>query len=227
VADREIDQALAVFLAERTRLFRIAYRVTGNAETADDVVQEAWLRWQRVDRREIKNPSAFLATATTHLAINVIQSAHHRHETATTGPSLHAAADPSVDPLTLAERAEAVKEIMGLLLTRLTPGERAAYLLRKGLDYPYSRIAHVLGINVPHARQLVRRAQVNVLRRRSRALSVIEHERLVLAFMAAARNGDVAPLEAMLAGDRHAGAVHPVTPSRTTTPHPRPKDARR
>src|SRR5262245_29932012 len=72
-----LDDAVETFLAERPRLLRIAYGIVGNVAAAEDVVQETWLRWQRCDRGEINNPAAFLATATTRLAINVIQSAGH------------------------------------------------------------------------------------------------------------------------------------------------------
>src|SRR6478735_9590225 len=93
----DLDVALEVFLAERTRLFRIAYRVVGDVASAEDVVQEAWLRWQRTDRRVIKNPAAFLTTTTTHLAINVIQSARYRHEAPIESPVAEMV-DSSQDP---------------------------------------------------------------------------------------------------------------------------------
>ena len=199
VTESERDRALAVFLAERTRLFRIAHRVTGNAATADEVVQEAWLRWQRVDRKEVRNPSAFLATATTHLAINVIQAAHHRHEMASPTAASECRADPSPDPSEFAERTDVATKIIGLLLTRLTPMERAVYLLHRGLEYPYPRIADLLGINIPHARQLARRAQANLRGRRSLPVSEVERARLVAAFLRATRAGDLEPLEILLA----------------------------
>jgi RNA polymerase sigma factor (sigma-70 family) len=195
----ERDSALEVFLRERTRLFRIAYRVTGDPTTADDVVQEAWLRWQRVDRREVRNPAAFLATATTHLAINVIQSAHSRHELAAAPTDTEREADPAFDPAQIAERSDVATRIIALLLTRLTPLERAVYLLRRGLDYPYPRIAGLLGINIPYARQLARRAQANLKRRRNLPVSDDEHARLVAAFLRATRIGDLGPLERLLA----------------------------
>ncbi|MFD0455410.1 sigma factor [Streptomyces violaceoruber] len=77
-AEGDLDTALHVFLAQRNRLFRIAYRIVGDAAGAEDVVQEAWVRWQLTDRAEVKNPVAFLTTTTTRLAINVIQSGRRR-----------------------------------------------------------------------------------------------------------------------------------------------------
>src|SRR6478735_11759057 len=157
----DLDVALEVFLAERTRLFRIAYRVVGDVSSAEDVVQEAWMRWQRTDRRVIKNPAAFLTTATTHLAINVIQSARHRHETYTESP-LAELTDPDQDPTAHAEQTCAVEETLLLLMARLSPAELAAYLLRKGFEYPYAAIATLLGTTGANARQLVRRAQLRI-----------------------------------------------------------------
>jgi RNA polymerase sigma-70 factor (ECF subfamily) len=104
----DLDRALEVFLAMRTQLFRIARRVTGDITNAEDVVQDTWLRWQRTDRRVIKNPAAFLTTTTTHLAINVIQSARSRRERSV-GPQLREPVDTSADPAAGAERHERLR----------------------------------------------------------------------------------------------------------------------
>ena len=197
VGETELDRAARAFLAERTRLFRIAYRVIGNVAAAEDVVQEAWLRWQRTNRHEINNPAAFLTTVTTHLAINVLQSAGHRHELPSDSP-LADLADPSQDPTKRAERTAAVEETLGLLMARLTSSELGAYLLRKGFDYPYREISHVLRTSVPNARQLVRRAQVNITRGRARRVDADVHRRLVAAFLTAARTGSLTQLEDLL-----------------------------
>src|SRR5690349_18583862 len=102
-APHDLDEALETFLAQRTLLLRIARRVTGSVVNAEEVVQEAWMRWQRTDRTTILNPAAFLTTTTTHLAINVIQSARHRHETPAELPFIDAS-DPTQDPTLRAER---------------------------------------------------------------------------------------------------------------------------
>lgn len=196
-ADRE--QGVAIFLAERSRLFRVAYRIVGDLAGADDVVQEAWLRWQRCNRAEIQNPAAFLTTATTHLAINVVQSAVRRHETPIGSP-LAEPVDRAQDPTRRVEQTDELEQALSLLMARLTPAETAAYLLRKGFDYPYREIARVLRTTVANARQLVRRAQGGLDRTRPLPVNADAHRRLVVAFVAAARAGDVAGLERVLAG---------------------------
>jgi RNA polymerase sigma-70 factor (ECF subfamily) len=194
-----LDRATEVFLAHRTRLFRVASRVTGDPSTAEDVVQEAWLRWQRVDRAGIQNPAAFLTTTTTRLAINVIQSARHRHETPVGSP-LAGLADPGLDPARHAEQSAAAGRAITVLMTRLGPAELAAYVLRKGFDYAYRDIATLLRTSVPNARQLVRRGQTHLGRGRERPVDPDEHRVLTAAFLHAARSGDLTSLEQALAG---------------------------
>jgi RNA polymerase sigma-70 factor (ECF subfamily) len=193
----DLDMTLEVFLAQRTRLFRIAYRVTGDVSSAEDVVQEAWLRWQRTDRRVIKNPAAFLTTTTTHLAINVIQSARHRHEAPTELP-LSDLVETGQDPTNHAEQTLAVEEILLVLMARLRPAELTVYLLRKGFDYPYGDIACLLHTSSANARQLARRAQQRIEGGSERPVDVGAHQRLVVAFLAAARTGELAALEMLL-----------------------------
>lgn len=197
----ELEQGVATFLAERTRLFRIARRIVGDPDGADDVVQDAWLRWQRCNRGEIENPAAFLTTATVHLAINLVQSAARRHETPTDVLTTELAelADRGQDPTKETERMQDVAEALRFLATRLTPAERAAYLLRKGFDYPYAQIAHLLQTTTANARQLVRRGQGGLERSGPRPVNPDAHRRLVQAFMTASRTGEFAPLERMLA----------------------------
>lgn len=211
---RELDRALTVFLAERTRLLRIAHRVTGDRDAADDVVQEVWVRWQRTTLQDVRNPSAFLATATTHMAINVIQSARSRHEIMASFP-LAEPPDPSADPTTYAERSEALDRALELVMTRLNPTERAAYLLRKGFEYPYQRIADVLPIKIAHARQLVRRSQAKLTQARAHQVGSEAHGQLVQTFLAAARTGDLRPLESLLAQE---AAGHASCPSKASQP---------
>src|SRR5688572_19891174 len=155
------DDGLAVFLSARPRLFGIAYRMLGSAAEAEDIVQDVWIRWQTTDRRPVCNPVAFLVTATTRLAINVLQSARARRE-ADVGPSLPEPADTSPDPGLRAERGEALNLAVLRLLERLPPSERAAYVLRQAFDYPYRRIASILRIEEANARQLVTRAREHV-----------------------------------------------------------------
>lgn len=194
----DLDRALEIFLAMRTQLFRIARRVTGDIANAEDVVQDAWLRWQRTDRRDIKNPAAFLTTTTTHLAINVIQSARHRHEIPTDLPLADLGA-PAQDPLREAEQEGTVEELLRELMARLSPAELATYLLRKGFDYPYDAIAGVLRTTTVNARQLARRAQQRLDGDPEREVDPDAHRLVTDAFLVAARTGELKPLEGLLA----------------------------
>lgn len=196
----DLDWALAIFLAERTRLFWIAHRIVGNLTAAEDVVQEAWFHWQRTNHGEVNNPAALLTTATARLAINMIQSAALRHETPAGTPPTDLV-DRSQDPSKQAEQAAAIEQGLSMLMARLTPSERAVYLLRKGFDYPYGDIAQILRISVPNARQLARRAQRNLVTGRLRRVDPDLHHQLVRAFLRAARTGDLAEIERLLVPD--------------------------
>lgn len=196
-----ISEADAVsFLRARPRLFSIARRVLGSAADADDVVQEAWMRWQETDRSQVRDPAGFLITTTTRLALNVGQSARARHET-DIGPRLLDTVDPGADTVLGAERREALELALWTLLERLTPTERGAYLLREAFDYPHRRIAEALGLGEANVRQLVTRARGRISGEPRRAVDAAEHERLVDAFTAAAQSGDLARLEHLLAAD--------------------------
>jgi RNA polymerase sigma-70 factor (ECF subfamily) len=166
--DPKCDEGLSAFLSTRARLFGIAYRVVGSAAEAEDIVQDVWIRWQTTDRTVVRNPAAFLCTAATRLAINVRQSARSRRETHVS--SVPEPVDARVDPATGAERGQALNLAVLLLLERLSPAERAAYILREAFSHPYREIAHKLRIEEANARQLVTRARQHV-RGRTRAPS--------------------------------------------------------
>src|SRR6185369_5302046 len=125
----------------------------GSVAEAEDVVQDVWTRWQSTDRRKVQNPSAFLATTTTRLAINVLQSARIRRETYV-GQWLPEPVDTGADPGLGAERREALEIAVLMLLERLSPAERAAYILREAFDYSYKEIAEMLHVEEANARQL-------------------------------------------------------------------------
>lgn len=196
----DLDEAVAVFVRHRRRLFGIAYRVLGSAVEAEDVVQEVWLRWQKTDRSVVVNPVGFLSSATTRLAINVAQSARVRRETYI-GPWLPEPVDTSADPEVGAQRAEAVELALLLVLERLTPVERAAYVLREAFDYAYAEIADMLELSAVNVRKIVSRARRHLLDEQRESVDAAEHRRLLNAFVAAARTGDVASLEALLTPD--------------------------
>ncbi|MGH3390233.1 MAG: RNA polymerase sigma-70 factor [Actinomadura sp.] len=195
-----LDRAASVFVGVRPRLFGIAYRMLGSAAEAEDVVQEVWVRWQATDRTAVVDPPAFLATATTRLAINVAQSARRRRETYV-GPWLPEPVDTSAGPEDRAERGEELELAVLLLLERLSPPERAAYVLRESFDYPYGQIAAILELSEANARQLVSRARKRIAAERRKPVSSAEHRRLLAAFLTAARQGDLITLEELLAAD--------------------------
>ena len=170
------------FLQVRPRLFRIACRIVGNPAEAEELVQEVWLRWQRADRTAVADPAAFLAT--------------------TVGPWLsEESAVGGVDPQTQVEQQEAFDDAVRLLLERLSPAERATYVLREGFEYPYRQIAETLRIGAPNARQLVKRARDRLSSDRCHPVSPAAHSRLRHALVSASRAGELAGLEQLLTAD--------------------------
>jgi len=172
----------------------------GSAAEAEDVVQDVWVRWQTADRGLVRDAAAFLATTTTRLAINVLQSARSRRELCG-GESLPEPVDSAADPGVRAERGEALELGVLNMLEKLSPSERAAYILREAFDYTYRDIASVLRLAEANARQVVTRARQHVADDRRRPASSTEQRRLLDAFIAAAQHGDVAGLEGVLASD--------------------------
>jgi RNA polymerase sigma-70 factor (ECF subfamily) len=194
------DTDVSAFEDVRPRLFGIAYRMLGSVAEAEDVVQDAWLRWQGTDRRVVRNPAAFLTTTTTRLAINASTSAHARRETYI-GPWLPEPVDTSADPALGAERAEALETAVLLLLEKLGPTERAAYVLREAFGYSYREIADVLDTSEVNARQVARRAREHLDSERSAPASPAQQRRLLESFVAAAQVGDLDGLERLLVED--------------------------
>jgi len=194
----EQDDGLMAFAKVRPRLFGIAYRMLGSAAEAEDIVQDVWLRWQATDRSLVENPSAFLATTTTRMCINFAESARSRRETYV-GPWLPEPVDTSGDPSLGAERSEALGLAILLLLEKLTPTERAAYILHEAFDYPYRQIADILQVEEANARQLASRARKHIADGRRTPASSEEQRRLLEAFIGAAQKGDLTALEALFA----------------------------
>ncbi|WP_091183230.1 RNA polymerase sigma factor SigJ [Microlunatus flavus] len=199
-ASDPLDDAAETFAAVRRRLFAVAYRMLGSWTEAEDVVQEAWLRWQGTDRSVVDNPVAFLTTTTARLALNVAQSARVRRE-AYLGPWLPEPVDTGADPTLGVERDQEVGTALLLLLERLTPTERAAYLLRESFDYAFGEVAEVLGTSPANARQLVSRARRHLSSPQRAEVAPGVHRRLMETFLQAAQSGDVAALERLLAED--------------------------
>jgi RNA polymerase sigma-70 factor (TIGR02957 family) len=196
----DLAEAVATFNQVRPRLMGIAYRMLGSHTEAEDLVQEVWLRWQAADRSAVQSPVAYLSTAVTRLAINASQSARARRETYI-GPWLPEPVDTSADPTLGAERGEALSFAVLLVLERLSPTERAAYILREAFDYPYDELAAILQSTEPAVRQLVSRARKRIRAERRAEVSGSQQKKLLTAFVAAARSGDLKVLEQLLAKD--------------------------
>lgn len=200
LGDAHLDEAVAEFGRVRPRLLAIAHRILGRRAEAEDIVQDAWVRWQTYDRSRVLSPTAFLVTTTTRLAINAAQSARVRRESSVDRWTPEPAATAG-DPTMGVERAEALHVGITVLLQRLAPSERAAYVLRQAFDYPYEEIAEVLQTTTANARQLVSRAGRHLAARRPQPATKAAHERLMSAFMDAARRGEVATLERLFAAE--------------------------
>jgi RNA polymerase sigma-70 factor (TIGR02957 family) len=196
----EYDGGLSAFFKARPRLFGIAYRMLGSVAEAEDIVQDVWLRWQTTNRSVVENPQAYLATTTTRLCINAAQSAHSRHETYV-GPWLPEPVDTSSDPGLGAERSQALSFAVLLLLEKLSPTERAAYILREAFDYEYPQIAEILQMEEANVRQLVSRARKHIADGRRAPVSADEQRRLLGAFIDAAQKGNMTALENLFAED--------------------------
>jgi RNA polymerase sigma-70 factor (ECF subfamily) len=194
------DAGLAEFALVRPRLFGIAYRMLGNVADAEDILQDVWVKWQAYDRATVRDSAAFLVTMTTRLAINATRSARARRETYV-GPWLPEPVDTSADPALGAERGEALGTAVLVLLEKLSATERAAFVLREAFDYPYGRVADVLGTTETSARKLVSRARRHVTEQRRKVVDAVEQRSLLSAFLRAAQAGDFDELEALFAED--------------------------
>lgn len=172
----------------------------GSVSDAEDVVQDVWLRWQRYDHERVREPGAFLATTTTRLALNMLQSARARHE-AYVGPWLPEPVDTGASPELLAESAESIEIAVLFLLERLSPIERAAYVLREAFGYPYLEIAEILFTTEVNVRQLVSRSRKHLAVERHAPVTTSEQQRFLRAFLDAAQSGDLVGLESILTAD--------------------------
>lgn len=191
------DAATAAFEAERPRLIRLAYRMLGSLAEAEDAVQNAWLRWREVDADVIASPPAYLSRTVTRLCLDVMKSARARRETYV-GSWLP---EPLIEEDEAPDRDELTYTLM-LALERLSPLERAAFLLHDVFGVPLQEVAATLEREPPAVRQLAVRARRNVQSARPRyAVPPDEGERLARAFFAATNHGDVASLTAILARD--------------------------
>ncbi|MBF6329169.1 RNA polymerase sigma-70 factor [Nocardia transvalensis] len=198
------ESGLAEFEVHRPRLFALAYRMLGSASEAEDAVQEAYLRWDAADRRDIRSAEAWLTTVVVNLCRSWLDSARARRETYV-GPWLPepvATGCGELGPLESAEQRELVSMAMLTMLERLSPVERAVFVLREAFGYAHREIADMLELSEANSQQLYRRARQHVRDERSRFDAVPAHARELLhRFVSAARGGDVAALERMLTAD--------------------------
>ncbi|CAN5904842.1 sigma-70 family RNA polymerase sigma factor [soil metagenome] len=187
------------FEAQRPRLTRLAYRMLGSVAEAQDVVQDAWLRWTRASE-DVADPAAWLVRVTSRLCIDRLRAAKTQRGVYR-GPWLPEPLieELSVDPV---ERAEDVSVAFLLALERLSPLERAVFLLHDVFDEDYAEVAETLGKTEPAVRQLATRARAHVKDAKPRfTVSQAEAAKLAAAFMMAAAGGNMAALSAMLAED--------------------------
>ena len=166
-----------VFDRHRTLLFSIAYRMLGSVMDAEDVVQEAFLRWQRAPRTEVRSPKAYLSAVVTRLCIDQLRSAKARREEYV-GPWLP-------EPLPTEPDTAAIDESLSMaflvLLESLNPTERAVFVLREVFDYDYEEISRIVGKSEDNCRQIAHRARQSVAARRPRFESSPEQEERLMA----------------------------------------------
>ena len=202
--DPDEDSArLTTFNQYRGLLFSIAYRMVGSATDAEDLLQEAFIRWQQAADSEIRSPKAFLITIVSRLCINHLQSARvQREEYVGEWLPEPLATDPASDPLGVLRADESISMAFLVMLERLTPVERAVFLLREIFDYKYADIATALGLEEANCRQILRRAHLHVRAVRPRfTASPREHDDLLERFREATQSGDMNRLLALLADD--------------------------
>ncbi|HEV2320785.1 MAG TPA: RNA polymerase sigma-70 factor [Gammaproteobacteria bacterium] len=192
------------FLAHRPRLFGLAYRMLGSRSDADDVLQDAWLRWQSAPKEELRSPEAWLVTVVTRLSIDRLRDAKKERE-AYTGPWLPeplVEEEASETPERAVELASDVSMAFLMVLERLAPDERAVFLLREVFDMDYPEVAKMLGKSEAACRQMLHRAKERVRQERPRfQVNPAAHRRLLDRFIAATGSGEREDMLALFAKD--------------------------
>ncbi len=218
----EWEQVVNEFESLRPLLFGIAYRMLGSAMEAEDMLQEAYLRWTAIDPAEVRSPRAYLTKLVTNLCLDQLKTARERRELYP-GEWLP---EPVVTPLTLDEPMEHAIEVESLsmafllLLEHLTPVERAVFLLREVFDYSYKEIAETIGKSEAAARQVLHRAKQTVhASRRPPMTSLAEHQQVFGEFLQAVSAGDLPRVMALMSSDvvtvsdgggKAPAAIHPI-----------------
>ncbi|WP_329549615.1 sigma-70 family RNA polymerase sigma factor [Streptomyces sp. NBC_01356] len=197
--------ALDRFEAGRDRLASLAYRLLGSAADAEDAVQDTFLRWQAADRARVEVPEAWLTRVVTNLCLDRLRSARARHERAAGAwlPEPLLEGDPMLGPADTFEQRESVSLAVLALLERLSPVERAVYVLREAFSYSHAEIAGILDITESASQQHVHRARFRVVaeRRRGGEADPASARRVVAEFLVAATSGRTERLVALLTDD--------------------------
>ncbi len=192
------------FEASRPRLESIAYRLLGSASEAEDAVQETFLRWHASDPDHIEVPEAWLTKVLTNLCLNQLTSARARRETYVGQwlPEPLLAGDPMLGPADTAEQRESVSYAVLTLMERLSPNERAVYVLKEAFDYPHKEIAEILDVTEAASQQIFHRAKKHVTEGKARTeIDRTVARRIVEEFLAAAVSGQTEPLVRLLTED--------------------------
>ena len=212
------------FEASRDRLASLAYRLLGSAADAEDAVQDAFLRWQAADRGRIEVPEAWLTKVVTNLCLDRLRSAQARRERAAGAwlPEPLLDGDPMLGPADTAEQRESVSLAVLMLMERLTPVERAVYVLREAFSYGHAEIAGILGITEAASQQHLHRARRRITSaRRGGEVDPASARAVVEEFLAAASSGRTRRLVALLTDDATAysdGGGFGKTPLRYASP---------
>ncbi|MFC8096707.1 sigma-70 family RNA polymerase sigma factor [Streptomyces sp. NPDC057301] len=197
--------AIDRFEASRGRLASLAYRLLGSAADAEDAVQDTFLRWQAADRERVEVPEAWLTKVVTNLCLDRLRSAQARHERAAGAwlPEPLLEGDPMLGPADTFEQRESVSLAVLTLMERLSPVERAVYVLREAFSYSHAEIAGILDITESASQQHVHRARLRVAadRRRGGEADPASARRVVEEFLAAATSGRTERLVALLTDD--------------------------
>ncbi|MEV7370819.1 RNA polymerase sigma factor SigJ [Streptomyces sp. NPDC090301] len=192
------------FEAARPRLEAIAYRLLGSSSEAEDAVQDTYLRWQAADVGRIEVPEAWLTKVLTNLCLNQLTSARARRETYVGRwlPEPLLTGDPMLGPADTAEQRDSVSYAVLVLLERLSPNERAVYVLREAFAYSHREIAEILDISETSSQQIYHRAKKHVADGRARTeIDEAAARRIVEEFLAAATSGRTEPLIRLLTED--------------------------
>ena len=206
-AEPEVPVRLAMFDQHRSLLFSIAYRMLGSVTDAEDMLQETFIRWQEASDseadEEIRSPRAFLVTIISRLCINHLQSARvQREEYVGQWLPEPIVTDPGSDPLEMVRVDDALSMAFLVVMERLTPEERAVFLLREVFEYQYAEIADFLGLSEANCRQILGRAKGHVSEVRPRfETSERKRDDLLERFLTATSSGDMEGLLALLATD--------------------------